>query len=57
MLCRHERLGRGSYVTGPHLPELTQWKSRRAGGMGKGRCNAVWEESEVGLWKKIDAGI
>ena len=56
MLCLLEWLGGSSYITRPCLLTIPMAaeKGRR---YGKGRCNTVRKELEMGFWRKICAKI
>ena len=45
-----------SSVTSSHLPRLTMAANKGRRNQSTGRCNPLWEESEMGLQRKIHPG-
>ena len=52
-----EQLGGGSYFTEPRFPGLTMAAERGRRNQTTGKCDPVWGEWEVGLWRKIHTGV
>ena len=53
MLHLQERLGGGSYVLESCPPGLIMAAEKGTKDQTTVRCNPVWEESKMGLWRKI----